>query len=112
MGVEEAASLTLMTSTIRDLKIAEIAAEERERLEYREPEPIPVEVRVEGMRPATIRRLKRAAEIYQDAWRVGESPTKEVARRMNVTAPAAGNLVKRAREVGFLPPTSAGKPQG
>ncbi len=111
-GETDAAALTLMTSTLRDVRIAEIAAEERERLKH-EPAPPPApEERVEGMRPATVRRLKRVAQVYQDAWRAGESPTKEVARRLNLTAPAAGNLVRRAREAGFLPPTSAGKPQG
>jgi hypothetical protein len=111
-GPDEAKHLTLMTSTLRDVKIAEIAAEERERLEHipaSKPEP---EVLLAGMRPATVKRLARVAEIYQEAWRAGENPTKAVARRMNTTAPAAGNLVKRARDAGFLPPTSAGKPQG
>lgn len=111
-GPADAERLTLMTSTLRDVKIAEIAAEERERLNY-EPAPKPTpEVRVEGMRPATVRRLRRTAEVYQAAWQAGESPTKDVARQLNVSAAAAGNLVRRAREAGFLPPTSAGVPQG
>lgn len=111
-SAEDAEHLTLMTSTLRDVKIAEIAAEERERLKHLPAPPPTPEARVEGMRPATVRRLTKVAEVYQRAWRAGESPTKEVARRLNVTAPAAGNLVRRAREAGFLPPTSAGVPQG
>lgn len=102
---------TLQTSTIRNLKIAEIAAEERERLAYVAPEPPSAEERIEGMRESTVRRLRRVAEIYKDAWQAGENPTKAVSRRMNITAPAAGNLVKRARDAGLLPPTTAGRPQ-
>lgn len=103
--------LTLTTSTLREVRVAEIVAEERERLAHMPvPRPTP-DVVVAGMRPATRRRLERVAEVYQEAWRAGEPPTKEVARRLNVTAPAAGNLVRRAREAGFLPPTSAGVPQ-
>lgn len=110
-GPAEAKLLTLMTSTLREVKVAEIVAEERERLAHvPAPRPTP-DVVVAGMRPATRRRLERVAEVYQEAWRAGEPPTKEVARRLNVTAPAAGNLVRRAREAGFLPPTSAGVPQ-
>lgn len=102
----------LSTTVLRSLKLAEIVTEDRERLDHIEPEPpTPAEV-IEGMRPATVRRLKRAAEIYKKAWSAGESPTQAVARKMNVSAAAAGNLVRRARQAGFLPPTSGGVPQG
>ncbi len=100
------------TSLMRDLKLAEIMIEDREQLKHIpqvKPDP---ELVIEGMRPATVRRLQRAAEIYQTAWRAGERPTKEVGRRMNLTPAAAANLVRRAREVGLLPPTSAGSSQG
>lgn len=100
------------TSLLRDLKLAEIMIEDRERLDHIpqvKPDP---ELVIEGMRPATVKRLQRAAEIYQTAWRAGERPTKEVGRRMNLTPAAAANLVRRAREAGLLPPTSAGTSQG
>lgn len=99
------------TSTVRNLKIAEIAMEEREHLKYIPPAPVPPEVRIEGMREATVRRLQRAADIYQEVWRAGGTPTKEVSQRMNISPQAAANLVRRAREAGLLPPTSAGRPQ-
>ena len=112
MDQDEADRLTLMTSTLRDLKIAEIASEERERLDYMPPPPVaPAEI-VAGMRPKTLAKLRRVAEIYQEAWGRGENPTKEVARQLNTSAASAGNLVLRTREAGLLPPTSAGKPQG
>lgn len=109
---EATEQVTLMTSTLRDLRIAEIIIEDREQLK-REPEPASVpELRITGMRESTVRRLRRTAEIYLDAWKGGDPPTQAVARRMNLTQNAAANLVRRAREAGLLPPTSAGIPQG
>jgi hypothetical protein len=103
---------TLLASLLRELRLAEIAAEDRETLPHvpagpREPEEV-----IEGMRPATVRRLHRAADLYQEAFAAGDPPTRAVAVAMNLTAPAAANLVRRAREAGLLPPTSAGVPQG
>lgn len=109
---EAAEQVVLMTSTLRDLRIAEVVLEDREQLKFipaAKPEP---ELRIEGMRASTVRRLKRVAEVYLDAWNAGEPPTQAVAHRMNMTHPAAANLVRRAREAGLLPPTSAGIPQG
>lgn len=111
-GEEPAEQVTLMTSTLRDLRIAEIVIEDREQLKH-EPEARPEpELRIAGMRQSTVRRLRRAADIYLGAWHAGEAPTQTVARRMNLTHAAAANLVRRAREAGFLPPTSTGIPQG
>jgi hypothetical protein len=110
--LESAKTIVLKTSTIRELKIAEIAAEERERLEFMPPKPPTPQAMVESMRPATVRRLQRAADIYQDAWRTGHAPTQAVSKTMNVSLAAAVNMVRRARLAGFLPPTSAGIPQG
>lgn len=103
---------TLTTSALRDLKVAEIAAEDREGLPYVPPAQPAPEVVAEGMRPATLRRLKRTAEVYQEAWLAGNPPTQAVARAMNVSVAAAGNLVRRARQAGLLPPTTGGVPQG
>lgn len=110
-GREEEAPV-LTTSALRDLKIAEIAAEDREGLPYIAPAPPQPEVVAEGMRPATLRRLTRAADVYQAAWRVGEPPTRAVAMKMNLSESAAANLVRRARLAGLLPPTTGGVPQG
>lgn len=109
---DAADELTLTTSTVRDLRVAEVVIEDREQLKHvPESKPQP-ELRIAGMRPSTVRRLHRAADIYLTAWRAGEPPTQTVARRMNTTQAAAANLVRRAREAGLLPPTSAGIPQG
>lgn len=102
----------LTTSLLRDLKLAEIMIEDREQLNHIPQVKPPANVAIEGMRPATVKRLQRAADIYLTAWRAGERPTKEVGRRMNLTPAAAANLVRRAREAGLLPPTSAGMSQG
>lgn len=100
------------TSVLRGLKLAGIMLEDREQLE-RVPHVKPApEVVVEGMRPTTVRRLQRAAEIYLEAWRAGRKPTKEVGERMNASPAAASNLIRRARAVGMLPPTESGVPQG
>lgn len=102
------------TSTLRDLKLGEIMVEDREKLPYQaaiQQLTEPLSVKVAGLRPATVRRLHRAAEIYVAAWRVGEPPTKAVEQEMNLTPAAAANLVRRAREVGLLPPTTPGRSQ-
>lgn len=102
----------LTTSLLRDLKLAEIMVEDRERLKAVPQVKRPAEMVIQGMRPSTVRRLHRAADIYLTAWQAGLKPTKEVGRRMNVSPAAAANLVRRAREAGLIPPTSAGVPQG
>jgi hypothetical protein len=104
--------LTLTTSLLREVKLAEIVAEDRERLAYIPPAPPTPDEVVAGMRPATARRLGRAAEVYQAAWHAGSPPTQAVAQQMNVSVAAAANLVRRARQAGFLPPTTGGVPQG
>lgn len=102
----------ITTSLLRELKLAEIMIEDREKLDPFEQVKLAPEVRIAGMREATVRRLRRAADIYLVAWRAGVPPTKEVARRMNLSPAAATNLVRRAREAGLLPSTSSGVPQG
>lgn len=100
------------TSVMRELKLAEIMLEDREQLD-RIPQVKPdAELAIEGMRPATVRRLRRAADIYLEAWGAGRPPTKEVGERMNASPAAAANLVRRARAVGMLPRTESGVPQG
>ena len=102
--------LTLTTSSLRDLKLREIADEDREQLERRPPaRPSQVEA-LAGMRPATERKLRRAAGIYQAAWEKGENPTQAVEYEMTLSYAAAANLVRRARAAGFLPETEKGKP--
>jgi hypothetical protein len=107
-----AAEVTLTTSALRELRIAEIVVEDREQLKYVPPTSPDSPASIEGMRPSTVARLRRAATYYLEAWRAGDPPRRAVAQRMNISEDAAGSLVKRAREVGFLPPTSAGRSQG
>jgi hypothetical protein len=102
------------TSLLRQLRLLEIATEERERLAEKaeaaslaETRPRPLK-----MRPGTERRLKKAAEVYTRTWRKGGKPVQAVAKAMNVTPAAATKLVFRARAAGFLPPASPGVPVG
>lgn len=108
----------LRTSTLRSMNLAEILAEERVRANefwdnrFGDPSMGVPYVAPREMRPATIRRLQRVAEVYREAWREGRPPTKEVAKQLGVTVAAASGLVSRARAAGFLPPTSPGVPSG
>jgi len=112
LDLDDPTGPALTTTMMRDLKLAEIAHEDRERLAPIEQVKPTAEVVVAGMRPATVKRLQRVADIYLKAWRAGESPTKTVQLRMNLTEASAANLVRRARAAGFLPPTTSGVPQG
>lgn len=112
LDLEDPTGPPLTTSMMRDLKLAEIVVEDRERLAHIPQVKPAADVVVEGMRPATVKRLQRASEIYMKAWRAGEPPTKAVERQMNASPAAAANLVRRARAAGFLPPTSPGVSQG
>lgn len=119
----------LTTTTLRALRLSELLAEDRmrtERVEEYGPdvaqaftarvtqqfeeglhEGLAAKPRQVGdpgrMRPSTLRRMKLAAEMYREAWEAGESATKVVAERMNISYPAAANLVSRARAAGLLP---------
>jgi hypothetical protein len=54
--------------------------------------------------------LERAAYVYTLARLVGESPTKAVADAQGISAAAAAQRVRRARQKGLLPP--AASPEG
>lgn len=109
---EAAEQVVLTTSELRSVRIAEVVIEDREQLKHEPPKKPTPELHVAGMRPSTVKRLHRAADIYLGAWHSGQPPRQAVARRMNITEAAAANLIRRAREAGFLPPTTAGVPQG
>lgn len=112
LDLDDPTGPALTTSMLRDLKLAEIAHEDRERLAPIQQVKPTAEVVISGMRPATVKRLQRVSEIYLKAWRAGEPPTKAVQLRMNLTEASAANFVRRARAAGLLPPTSSGVPQG
>lgn len=52
---------------------------------------------------------RRVAEIYASAAQRGEPPTKAVAEALVIAKSSAAKQVARARERGFLPPTSRGR---
>ncbi len=110
--IEAGRDTILTTSTLRDLRLSEVAAEERMKLARQPVEARSPEVVLAGMRPGTARRLTLAAQIYREAWEAGGNPRQAVAERMNVSPGAAANLISRARAAGLLPPTSSGVPMG
>lgn len=98
----------ITTGVIRDLKLGERIRAERERLT---PQGVAV-ARPPGLRESTFERLKEAAAIYRAAYATDGKPTTAVAEHFGLTVGGASNLVSRARDLGLLPPTSRGAPQG
>ncbi len=52
------------------------------------------------------------AEVYATAWTDGVHPTEAVAEHWTVAKTTAAKWVSRARELGFLEPTTKGRPGG
>lgn len=99
----------LTPGVVRDLKVGELIRSERERQDKQWGTPV---VRPPGLRESTFKRLQEAAVIYRAAYSSGDKPTTAVAEHFGLTVGGASNLVSRARELGLLPPTSRGAPQG
>lgn len=108
----------LTTSVLRNLRIGELIAEEREQMATTMGElvgPDDESLNVFGasgrtMRDSTRKRLQRVADTYRKAWHQGKPPVQTVAKRFGVSEAAASKLVFRARSAGMLPPTSSGVP--
>ena len=54
--------------------------------------------------------LSEVAAVYRLAWEDGRPPTEAVADHFQITHSAAAKRVSRARQAGFLPPTTRGRP--
>lgn len=91
---------------LKGMRLAEWIASDRARMT---PEP---GVIISGMRRSTRERLQVVADVYKEALSKGERPTTAVAEHFGLTQGGASSLVARARQVGLLPPTSAGVPHG
>lgn len=59
--------------------------------------------------PITDDHLRQVADLYRTALARGDAPTQTVADSMHVVPSTAGRWVKRARERGFLGPTTPGR---
>ena len=70
---------------------------------------------------AKLRRLRSAgsrrasanaevAQVYRQAWEDGRPPTRAVAAYFTISQSAAAKRVSRARQAGYLPATTRGKP--
>lgn len=62
------------------------------------------------MRQLTRERYRRAAIAYGAAVKANEPCAQAVAAALGITDRAAGNLIRRARQNGFIAPTDAGRP--
>lgn len=60
----------------------------------------------------TKERLEEVAEVYADAWRLKQRPTKAVAESFDLSLSMAAKLVRRCREAGLLGETTPGKAGG
>jgi transposase len=61
------------------------------------------------MRTTTHDKLRRVANIYEQAGLDRKPPTLAVAKAFDVSKTAAAKLVQRARERGYLPQTERGR---
>lgn len=52
------------------------------------------------------------SQVYADALAIGDSPTKAVAEALTISRSAAAKQVAKARMLGFLGPTTRGRPGG
>jgi hypothetical protein len=101
LHVQQAGVAAILTaSLLRKLPVADWIAQDRAGMTPRQT--------TTGMRTSTLNRLKEAAEVYREALRYREPPTKAVAEHFDISHGGASNLVSRARAAGLLPPTSPG----
>jgi hypothetical protein len=54
--------------------------------------------------------LREVAAVYRQAWKGGRPPTQAVADHFTISQSAAAKRVSRARQAGYLPPTTRGRP--
>jgi hypothetical protein len=117
----------LATTTLRELPIATIVADlRRERraahaefTDWLAAQPEwqsdADKAAVERLRGAGTRRsaahLAEVARVYQHAWDTGQAPTRAVAEHFTISQSAAAKRVSRARQAGYLPITTRGKPR-
>jgi hypothetical protein len=116
----------LATTIVREIPFATIVAElRRERavqhvgfIDFlaRQPENQSEadQASLRRMRAAGTRRhaqVAEVAEVYRQAWQDGRPPTRAVAEHFVITQSAAAKRVARARQAGYLPLTTRGKPR-
>ena len=64
------------------------------------------------MRGHTPDHYKQVAEVYDEAIEEGDPPTQSVAEAFDVPYTTAARWVRRARQLGLLPPPTPGLPRG
>jgi hypothetical protein len=115
----------LTTTTLRELPFATIVADLRREkarvhrgfIDFLAAQP---ENQSEADQ-AALRRLRSAgtrrtaaladvAKVYRQAWQNGRPPTRAVAAHFKISQSAAAKRVSRARQAGYLPFTTQGKP--
>jgi hypothetical protein len=96
---------------LRDLRLGERIRKGRAQITQDAAAGTPA-YRVAGLRRSTRERLEEVARVYREAFAANQPPAKAVEERLGLTQGRASSLIARAREVGMLPPTSRGAPQG
>ena len=64
------------------------------------------------MRGHTPEHYTQVAEVYDEAIEAGDPPTQSVAEAFDVPYTTAARWVRRARQLGALPPPTPGLPSG
>ena len=64
------------------------------------------------MRGHTPEHYRQVAEVYDEAIDAGDPPTQAVAETFDVPYTTAARWVRRARDLGLLPPPTPGLPLG
>jgi len=115
----------LTTTTIRKLPFATIIADlrrekarvHRDFIDFLAVQPgyesEADQAKLRRLRPVGSRRASASAEVaevYRQAWEDGRPPTRAVAEHFVISQSAAAKRVSRARQVGYLPTTTRGKP--
>jgi hypothetical protein len=68
-------------------------------------------LRSRGSGRRTAAELAKVAQVYRHAWKTNGRPTQAVAKHFHITPSAAAKRVARARQAGYLPLTTRGKPR-
>lgn len=65
-----------------------------------------------GRRPLSPEDLRKAAQVYSEAYKNGQNPTAAVQKHFDLKKNAAASWVWRCRKAGLLPPTQRGMARG
>jgi len=94
-----------------ELEIAELDKRQAEGLEEALQESLEI-VPKPGRRRLSPEDLRKAAQVYSEAYKNGQNPTAAVQKHFDLKKNAAASWVWRCRKAGLLPPTQRGRARG